>query len=60
MAMFFKTITSMKLKIIKNKTTLTVRNLKFKVLYVLPQFASLETLQLQGENLNNIKEFYWK
>ena len=47
MAMFPKTITSMKLKIIKNKTTLTVRNFKSKVFYVLSQFASLEKLQLQ-------------
>ena len=35
MAMFFKTITIMKLKIFKNKATLLVRNLKFKVLYVI-------------------------
>jgi len=46
-AMFTKTITSMKLKIIENKTTLTVRNFKSKVFYVLSQFASLEKLQLQ-------------
>jgi len=44
----------------QNKTTLTVRNLKSEDLYVLSQFASIERLQLQWENLNNIKEFYWK
>ena len=35
MAMFFETITIMKLKIFKNKATLLVRNLKSKVLYVI-------------------------
>ena len=40
MAMFFKTITIMKLKIFKNKATLLVRNLKSKVLYVITSVFS--------------------